>query len=94
MTISFESKVTVPEQVLVSELACESVLLNLQSAQYHGLNDVGTRFWRRLTSSDSIQDAYEELLREFDVAPETLRTDLVELVEMLRERGLVNVVGA
>jgi len=94
MTISFESKVTVPEQVLVSELACESVLLNLQSEQYHGLDDVGTRFWRRLTSSDSIQDAYEELLREFDVAPETLRTDLVELVEMLRERGLVNICGA
>jgi hypothetical protein len=89
MTISFDSKVTVPDDVLVSQLQGESVLLNLKSECYHGLDEVGTRFWELLTSSESIQSAYEALLSEYAVDPDTLRGDLTELVGALQEKGLV-----
>jgi hypothetical protein len=89
MKISFDSKVRVPDDVLVSQLDGESVLLNLQSESYHGLNEVGTRFWELLTASESIRSAYEALLAEYAVDPETLRGDLIELVGALQEKGLV-----
>lgn len=69
----------------------ESVLLNLQSEQYFGLDEVGTRMWVALTSANSMQEAYEALLAEYDVDAEKLRQDLQGLVEKLVEKGLIEV---
>jgi hypothetical protein len=46
MTISFSDRVTVPDDVLISQLQEESVILNLDSERYYGLDDVGTRFYQ------------------------------------------------
>jgi len=89
MTISFTDRVAVPDGVLISRLQEESVILNLQSERYFGLDDVGTRFLTVLTSSESIEDAYQELAAEFDVDPEVLRQDLIALVEKLIDQGLL-----
>ena len=89
MTISFTDRVVVPDGVLISHLQEESVLLNLESERYFGLDDVGTRFLTVLTSSESIDAAYETLRQEYDVDPQALRADLRELVEKLVEQGLL-----
>ena len=91
MTISFTDRVKVPEDVLISGLQNESVILNLNSERYFGLDDVGTRFFSLLNSSQSIQAAYEVLLAEFEVDPEILRRDLVEFLNELDEKGLLEV---
>ena len=89
MTITFSDRVVVPDGVLISRLQEESVLLNLESERYFGLDDVGTRFLTVLTSSESIQAAYETLRGEYDVDPRALRDDLRELVEKLVDQGLL-----
>ncbi len=91
MAISFAQRVVVPGDVLVRELDGESVLLNLATDSYFGLDAVGTDMWRALIASDSIQAAYETILAEYDVAPETLRRDVAELVEKLAGNGLVQI---
>ena len=89
MTISFSDRVTVPDDVLISHLQEESVILNLDSERYYGLDDVGTRFLSVLTSSESIEAAYERLSHEYDVDPEILRNDLLALIENLVNQGLL-----
>ncbi|HJT26051.1 MAG TPA: PqqD family protein [Pyrinomonadaceae bacterium] len=89
MTISFSDRVTVPDDVLISQLQEESVILNLDSERYYGLDDVGTRFLSALTSSDSIATAYDRLRSEYDVDPQVLRSDLLALVENLVDQGLL-----
>jgi hypothetical protein len=91
MTISFNARVSVPRDVLVSELAGESVILNLNSECYFGLDPMGTRMWTALTNSESIQAAYDGLLSEYDVGEERLRRDLTDLIGKLLEQGLVEV---
>ena len=91
MTISFSDRVTVPDDVLISQLQEESVILNLDSERYYGLDDVGTRFLSILTTSDSIETAYGRLRLEYEVHPQVLREDLLALVENLIEQGLVEV---
>jgi len=86
---SFDKRVCAPEGVLVRELDGESVLLNLESETYFGLDEVGTRMWALLTAAPSIQAAYEALLVEYDVAPERLRQDLETLVAQLVDNGLL-----
>ena len=94
MCIAFTKKVSIPPDVLVQELAGESVLLNLDGGRYFGLDAMGTRFWQRLTASESIQAAYEALLAEYDDAePDLVRRDLDELLEKLVKHGLVTFAG-
>jgi hypothetical protein len=46
-----------------------------------------------LSTSESIEVAYEMLLKEYDVDSQVLRQDLLALVEKLVAQGLVQVAG-
>jgi hypothetical protein len=91
MSISFSDRVKIPDDVLISKLQEESVILNLDSERYYGLDDVGTRFLSALTTSESIEAAYEKLTKEYDVDGQLLRQDLLELVENLVEQGIISI---
>jgi len=91
MPVSLTDRITVPEDVLISRLEDESVLLNLDNERYYGLDDVGTRMLSVLTSSASVQSAWEKLIAEYDVDREVLRQDLITLIDKLLEQGLVEV---
>jgi len=93
MAVSFDTRGTAAPDVLVSDAGGESVLLNLKSEQYFGLDEVGTRMWHAVTGSPSLQAAYERLLAEYEVKPDVLRRDLSEWVEKLVEHGLLEVSG-
>ncbi len=91
MQISFSDRVKIPDDVLISHLQEESVILNLDSERYYGLDDVGTRILSVLTTSDSIEAAYELLLEEYEIDSAVLRQDLLALIESLAEQGIVEV---
>jgi len=93
MSISFSDRVKIPDDVLISKLQEESVILNLDSERYYGLDDVGTRFLSVLTTSESIEAAYETLAKEYDVDGQLLRQDLTELVEKLAAQGIIQISG-
>jgi Coenzyme PQQ synthesis protein D (PqqD) len=91
MSFSFKQRVKLSEDVLTSDLQGESVILNVNSQRYYGLDKVGTRFLTLLGSSESIEDAFEALLTEYDVEAEELRVDLTDLLTELRDQGLVEI---
>jgi hypothetical protein len=91
MTVSFSDRVRVPDDVLISNVQEEAVILNLESERYFGLDGVGTRFLSILTTSDSIEDAYKRLLSEYNIDSQVLRHDLIDLVENLIEQGIVQI---
>jgi Coenzyme PQQ synthesis protein D (PqqD) len=89
MHISFSDRVRVPDGVLISQLQEESVILNLDSERYFGLDDVGTRMLSVLSTSDSIEAAFKSLREEYDVDIQVLRQDLLALVESLVQQGII-----
>ena len=92
--VSFADRAAAPAHVLVRFLDRESVLLNLETERYFGLDETGTRMWQLVTDSPSIDVAYQELLAEFDVEPELLRANLTDLLSRLMESGLLQVLPA
>ncbi len=86
-------KIYVPNHVLLREVGGETVLLNLETEKYFGLDEVGTAIFRELRPGSTIDEAIEVLLAEWDVEAERLRSDVVELLESLQERGLVRIDG-
>ncbi len=91
MTKEFKGRVVTPEGVMFREVAGESVLLNLNSESYFGLDAVGTRMWAALSGTASIEAAYGALLDEYEVEPVQLRADLSGFIEKLVQGGLIEV---
>jgi len=89
--LSFANRAQTLPHVLVRFLDKESVLLNLETERYYGLDETGTRMWQLLTSQPSIDAAYRELQNEFDVDSELLRVHLTELLGRLVENGLLQI---
>ncbi len=92
--LSFADRAAAPAHVLVRFLDRESVLLNLETERYFGLDVTGTRMWQLATDSPSLDAAYGQLLAEFDVEPELLRSNFSELLDRLVDNGLLQVLPA
>jgi Coenzyme PQQ synthesis protein D (PqqD) len=86
--------VNAPAHVLIRVLDKESVLLNLETERYFGLDAVGTRMWQVLTSAPSIETAFETLSTEYDAEPGLLRQNVSDLVDRFVENGLLQVIPA
>ncbi len=92
--VSFMDRVVVPSHVLVRFLDKESVLLNIETERYFGLDETGTRMWQLVTAAPKIEVAYQQLLEEYDVQPELLRENLTDLLNRLVENGLLQVASS
>lgn len=86
---SLSSTFQLSKDVLFQELDDESVLLDLRSEQYFGLNTVGTRIWQLLAEPRSVDTIVKQLFTEFDVDKEQLDTDVKELLAKMVDVGLI-----
>ena len=89
MQIQKEQKVSISSEVLFQEVSGETVLLDLASESYFGLDVVGTRVWALLESGASVGDMLDVLLDEYEVERDVLEKDVGELLEKLHEAGLI-----
>jgi len=83
-------KITISQEVMSQEVSGETVLLDLQSESYFGLDEVGTRIWQLLQEKGDLQSVFDTILQEYDVESEQLKADLDELLAKLTESGLLS----
>ena len=83
--------ITISKDVLAQELAGETVLLDLASENYFGLDAVGTRIWQLLNEGRTGSDLIDTLLDEYEVEREVLERDISELLNRLSEAGLIEI---
>jgi hypothetical protein len=87
-----DARITIPDYVVRREFPEETIVLNLQSGQYHGLDPIAAFMLEAVADgSTTPAQAAGSLAEHFGQPPETVREDLFELVEILAERGLVDV---
>ena len=82
-------RVSVPEHVYAETVQDETILLELQSGNYYGLDSVGTRLWQLLTELQATEAVAAAASEEFDVTPEEVAKDIENLVQELADRGLL-----
>ena len=78
----------IPPQVLHREVEGQMVLLNLETEQYYGLNEVGSQIVTHLTEHP-FEQAISRLGDEFEVDVTVLHRDVERLVDELVEAGLL-----
>jgi len=78
----------VPTSVLFRRVNDQMVLLNIQSEQYYGLDDVGADIVTRITA-DPLADALTTLSTDYGVGRDVLDRDVATLVDSLLVAGLL-----
>jgi hypothetical protein len=83
------ARVRIPQSVVYRSFAHETVLLNLDTGLYHGVNPSGGRMLDTLAGLGSVEQAASVLAREYDVPLDEIRSDLCGFCEALVSRGLL-----
>jgi len=83
----------VAKDVLFQELEGEAVLLNTRTGIYFGLNSMGMRIWQLLSEHRDVEKIATILLGEYEITGDQLRTDLLDFIEKLASKELVEVHG-
>ena len=91
MALSPTSKIVAAPDQVSSELAGESVILNLKTGLYYGLNEVGAKIWETIQSPKTFPEICEAIIAEYDVPPEECTQDIEELLDDMIKAKLVEV---
>ena len=78
------------DTVVISELASESVLLNLNTGLYFQLNKLGTFIISQLKDYSTFNELLDKVILTFDVSPEKAHDDLLSFIKNLEEKKLVH----
>lgn len=94
-TLCQDSIVAVYENCISSELPDnEAIILDLDAGLYYGLGAVGGRIWQLVQQPITVQEIYNTILAEYEVAPDRCETDLFGFLEQLIDHKLIQVENA
>lgn len=89
--VTLEQQATRTEHVLFQVVGGETVLLDLETEQYFGLDPVGTRIWQLLAEPSPLRSIFRALCNEYDADPARIQADLIALIHDLNRAGLVKI---
>jgi hypothetical protein len=84
-------KVAVPQHVVFRSFPTETVVLNLQTGKYHGLNPTAGKMLEALAAAGSVRKAAAKIAREYGRAQDATETDMCNLCHALLERELIEI---
>lgn len=87
-----DARVRLPQHVVHRSFVAETVVLNLKTGKYHGLNPTAGRMLDVLGEAATVREAAALLADEYEQDPATVEVDLLAFCHDLLDRELVNVV--
>jgi hypothetical protein len=85
--------VRVSPNTLHRELQGETVLLQLDSGEYFGLDEISTRIWQLIVETGDLSAVEATMLQEFEVDRAVLAQDLTRVVDDLVAKRLIETDG-
>jgi hypothetical protein len=76
-------------ELMESDLGNELVTLDPEAGKCFGFNEVATWVWRRLAEPASFEQLRDELLGQYDVAPEQCTRELRDLIDQMLTMRLI-----
>jgi coenzyme PQQ synthesis protein D (PqqD) len=88
------SRARLPQHVVHRGFVAETVVLNLRTGKYHGLNPTAGKMLDALEAEPTVAAAIPGLAEEFGVGVDQIQADLLVLCRGLLERGLIEIEDA
>jgi hypothetical protein len=83
--------IAVPQHVVYRGFPSETVVLNLQTGRYHGLNATAGQMLDALERSSCLRDAAAAVATSYGQDRAVVERDMCELCRVLLDRGLIEV---
>lgn len=90
--IHLDSTVIATNQQISTDMADETVILNMQDGIYYGLDEVGTFIWQNIQSPISVESLTQLVLKAYAVDKATAERDIMRLLNDLQQKHLVNTI--
>ena len=87
--MQLDTKLSIPPQVMSRLVGDETVLLDLSSGIYFGLDGVGKSIWECVAEGRSLAQAAAKIVDEYDVEESRAQADVLAFASELVERGLL-----
>ena len=87
--MDLDTRLSIPPQVMSRLVGDETVLLDLESGIYFGLDGVGKRIWESISDGLTLGQIAAVIKSEYEVEEDQAQGDVIEFVRDLVERGLL-----
>lgn len=88
--IDFSKKVNLKSTVLQRKLEDNLVFCNLDNESFYKLDPFSRKIFETVLNCSSINEAYQNLIRQYDVDSDILKEDLGNLLKNLVSENIVN----
>jgi hypothetical protein len=88
--IWLDTRVLADKAHVAAEVGGELVMLNLETGEYHGMNEVASRIGL-IQSETPVAAVRDQLLGEYpEVPPERITQDLLDVLSQLLDQGVIH----
>ena len=87
--MNIDTRLSVPTQVMSRLVGDETVLLDLESGLYFGLDGVGKRIWESIGEGHTLGETAAVIVAEYEVEATVAEADVIDFTRDLVERGLL-----
>ena len=87
--MDLDTQLTVPPQVISRLVGDETVLLDLASGMYFGVDGVAMHIWESIAAGQTLDQTVAAVVAEFEVDKAQAEADVLEFVSELVKRGLL-----
>ena len=86
-----DTKFCSPPQVMSRLVGEETIILDLESGMYFGLDGVGKRIWDAVSEGNTLSETVDIVATEYEVEEDQAAADFVEFANDLLDRGLLKI---
>ncbi len=87
--MNLDTKLSIPPQVMSRLVGDETVLLDLASGLYFGLDGVGKVIWESVSAGENLGEAVSTIVTRFEVEQDQAAADVLTFAGTLVEKGLL-----
>jgi Coenzyme PQQ synthesis protein D (PqqD) len=87
--MNLTDRITITAHVKARQIGDDTVILDLATGTYFGLDAVGARMWQLMEEGKTLSEICDVMGLEYEVSRSELEGDLISLVEELLVRNLV-----
>lgn len=91
--ITTSNLITKSDDLLMSVIDKEAVLLGIGNGNYIGLNEIGTEIWSELSHPIRVSDLINNLVKMYDEDESIIKEQLIEFLNSLFEKSLIKIVN-
>lgn len=79
------------DDIVEANIDGETVMMSIDSGEYFGLDPIATKIWNDIESRQKVTAICERLQNDFDVSPEQCQTDVLNFLNALSEKSIIEI---